>query len=53
VQCIPLQPGSQVGVESTAHHPGSRGVADFACVMPLFNIKDLAAARCISTGAAC
>jgi len=31
-------------VECTAHHPGSRGVADIVSVtMPLLSIKDLAA----------
>ena len=33
------------GVECTAHHPGSRGVADIVSVtMPLLSIKDLAVA---------
>ena len=46
------QPGynSLGGVECTAHHPGSRGVADIVSVtMPLLSIKDLAVA--ISTRA--
>jgi len=38
------------GVECTAHHPGSRGVADIVSVpMPLMSTKDLAVA--ISTRA--
>ena len=38
------------GVECTAHHPASRGVADIMSVtMPLLSIKDLAVA--ISTRA--
>jgi len=33
------------GVECTAHHPGSRGMADIMSVtMPLLRIKDLAVA---------
>ena len=45
-----LADNSLGGVECTAHHPGSRGVADIVSVtMPLLNITDLAVA--ISTRA--
>ena len=45
-----LADNSLGGVECTAHHPGSRGVADIVSVtMPLSSIKDLAVA--ISTRA--
>jgi len=45
-----LADNSLGGVECTAHHPGSRGVADIVSVtMPLLSIKDLAVA--ISTRA--
>ena len=45
-----LADNSLGGVECTAHHPGSRGVADIMSVtMPLLSIKDLAVA--ISTRA--
>ena len=45
-----LADNSLGGVECTAHHPGSRGVADIVSVtMSLLSIKDLAVA--ISTRA--
>jgi len=38
-------------VESAAHHPGSRGVADIMSItMPLLSIKDLAVAISIRAG---
>ena len=50
VQKANLADNSLGGVECTAHHPGSRGVADIVSVtMPLLSIKDLAVA--ISTRA--
>ena len=46
----PVMDNSLGGVECTAHHPGSRGVADIVSVtMPLLSIRDLAVA--ISTRA--
>jgi len=40
-----LADNSPGGVECTAHHPGSRGVADIVSVtMPLMSIKDFAVA---------
>jgi len=40
-----LADNSLGGVECTANHPGSRGVADIVSVtMPLLSIKDLAVA---------
>jgi len=48
-----LADNSLGGVECTAHHPGSRGVADSVSVtMPLLSIKDLAVAISTRVGPA-
>ena len=48
-----LADNSLGGVECTAHHPGSRGVADIVSVtMPLLSIKDLAVAVSTRAGPA-
>ena len=48
-----LAANSLGGVECTAHHPGSRGVADIVSVtMPLLSIKDLAVAISTRVGPA-
>ena len=51
---VPLLPDNSLGgVECTAHHPGSRGVADIivSVTMPLLSIKDLAVAIFRQSGA--
>ena len=48
-----LADNSLDGVECTAHHPDSRGVADIVSVtMPLLSIKDLAVAISTRAGSA-
>ena len=51
---VPLLPDNSLGgVECTAHHPGSRGVADIVSVtMPLLSIKDFAVAVSTRAGPA-
>jgi len=52
-QSTNLADNSLGGVECTAHHPGSRGVADIVSVaMPLLSIKDLAVAISTRVGPA-
>ena len=53
LQGTDLTENSLGGVECTAHHPGSRGVADIVSVtMSLLNIKDLAVAISTRVGPA-